>query len=63
MPWTFFINDLNRETLLEFLRKRNAKDKLKGISYILRAISYILNGKFMIIHLIVELIKRHNISL
>ena len=58
MPWTIFINDLNEKHCWIFLRKRNAKDKLKGISYILKAISYILNGKFMIIHLIVELIKK-----
>ena len=62
VPWTYIINDLNgEETVGTFYEKELQKTNQKEFrieKVIEKEISYILNGKVMIILLIVGLIKQ-----
>ena len=62
VPWTYVINDLNgEETVGTFYEKELQKTNQKEFrieKVIEKEISYILNGKVMIILLIVGLIKQ-----
>ena len=62
VPWTYIINDLNgEETVGTFYEKELQKTNQKEFrieKVIEKEISYILNGKVMILLLIVGLIKQ-----
>ena len=63
VPWPYVINDLNGEEIIgTFYEKKLQKTNLKELElkkYLRKkVINYMLNGKVMIIHLIVGLIKR-----
>ena len=63
VPWTYVINDLNGEKIIEtFYEKELQKANLKEfrIKKVIKkkVINYISNGKVIIIHLIAELIKK-----
>ena len=61
MPWAYIINDLNGEKIIEtFYEKELQKTSQKEfrIEKVIKKKSYMSNGKDMIIHLIVGLIKK-----
>ena len=63
VPWTYTINDLNGEKVIGTFIKKNCKrlikKNLEQRKYLKeKVISCMLNGKGMIIHLIVGLIKK-----
>ena len=63
VPWTYVINNLNGKEIMEKfyekdLQKTNQKEfRIKKVLK-KKAISYMSNGKIIIIHLIVGLIKK-----
>ena len=61
VPWTYDISDLNGEEIAGSFHgkqlQRASQVKLKE-----KAINYTLSGKYMTIHLIVGLIKKHSIK-
>ena len=58
VPWTYAINDFNGdETIGTFYEKEIQKTNQQEFR-IEKVINYMSNGKVMIIHLIVELIKK-----
>ena len=58
VPWTYAISDLNRKDIVRtFYVKKLQKNKSKRVQRE-KEISYMLNGKVMINHLTVRLIKR-----
>ena len=61
MSWAYIINDLNGEKIIEtFYEKELQKTSQKEfrIEKVIKKKSYMSNGKDMIIHLIVGLIKK-----
>ena len=63
VPWNMLLKILMMKKLLEFFMKKNCKRQIKmNLEYKKQLkeqeISYILNGKAMIIHLIAGLIKK-----
>ena len=64
VPWTYIIMDLNDEEILgtfyeKGLQKANQKDiRITKVTKKKKEISHMSNGKAMIIHLIVVLIKK-----
>ena len=63
VPWTYVINDLNGEEIIgtfyeKELQKTNEKEFRTEKVIKEKVINYMLNGKIMIIYLIVELIKK-----
>ena len=63
VPWTYVINDLNGEEIIgTFYEKKLQKTNLKELElkkYLRKkVINYMLNGKVMIINLIVGLLKK-----
>ena len=62
VPWTYFINDFNdKEIIRTFYEKKLQKtnqEEFRIEKVIKKRVIYMLNGKDMIIHLIIGLIKR-----
>ena len=63
VPWTYVINDLNGKKLQEVLMKKNCKrlikKNLEQKKYLKeKVMNYMSNGKGIVIHLIVGLIKK-----
>ena len=63
VPWTYVINDLNGEEIIGTFYEKNCKRQAKKNSELKKyldekEINFMLNGKVMIIHLIVGLIKQ-----
>ena len=63
VPWTYVINDLNGEEIIgtfyeKELQETNEKEFRTEKVIKEKVINYMLNGKIMIIYLIVELIKK-----
>ena len=62
VPWTYFINDFNdKEIIRTFYEKKLQKtnqEEFRIEKVIKKRVMYMLNGKDMIIHLIIGLIKR-----
>ena len=63
VPWTYVINDLNGEEITGTFYENNYKKQIKKNSELKKKldekeINFMLNGKDIIIHLIVGLIKQ-----